>query len=134
MTIRTPLFRKSPESLPFWQAAQEGRLVLPFCPKCDQPHLPVGPVCPFCFSDLIIFKESSGKGKVSSFTVVHKQWFPDFYRPLPYNVVQVELTEGPRLMGIFEEKDIADLTVGANVEVGFKILTPELTLIVFSPE
>jgi len=129
-----PLFRKSPESRPFWKAAQEGHLVLPYCQNCNQPHLPVGPVCPFCFSDLIIFKESLGKGKVSSYTVVHKQWFPDFYRSLPYNVVQVELAEGPRLTGVFEDRDMSKLKVAANVKVSFKNLTPEITLIVFCPE
>ena len=38
-----------------------------------------------------------GAGRISTWTVVHKAWFPAFAGDVPYNVVQVELDEGPRL-------------------------------------
>ena len=48
-----PLPRIAPDNEPFWAGLRERRLLLPFCNECGKPHLPPGPVCPFCFSDAI---------------------------------------------------------------------------------
>ncbi len=76
---------------------REHRFVLPYCTDCGKAHLPPGPVCPFCFSDRLEWRPASGRGRISTWTVVHKAWFPAFADEIPYNVVQVELDEGPRL-------------------------------------
>jgi hypothetical protein len=34
------LVARTPETLPFWEAAAENRLVLPFCEDCSRHHLP----------------------------------------------------------------------------------------------
>lgn len=112
-----PTPRITPDNAPFYKALGEGRFELPYCMDCAKPHLPPGPVCPFCFSDKIQWRAASGRGRVSTFTVVHKAWFPAFAGEVPYNVVQVELEEGPRLtanvMGVKNEA----LKVGLPVEI-----------------
>jgi uncharacterized OB-fold protein len=92
-----PLPRITPDSKPFWDGLRERRLMLPYCSDCGRAHLPPGPVCPFCFSEHLVWREASGRGRVSTWTVVHKAWFADFAAEIPYNVAQVELEEGPRL-------------------------------------
>jgi uncharacterized protein len=92
-----PQPRITPDSEPFWNALRERKLMLPYCAGCAKPHLPPGPVCPFCFSDRLEWRLASGRGRISTWTVVHKAWFPAFAEDIPYNVVQVELEEGPRL-------------------------------------
>ena len=128
-----PRPRITPDAKPFWDALRARRLLLPYCTACGKPHLPPGPVCPFCFAARLEWRPASGRGQLSSWTVVHKAWFPAFEADLPYNVVQVELAEGPRLtanvVGIANE----ELKVGQPVEIVFDAVTPELTMPRFRP-
>ena len=115
-----------PDSAPFWQGCRAHRLMLPTCAACAKAHLPPGPVCPFCFSDAIEWQQASGRGHVSTWTVVHKAWFPAFAAETPYDVVQVELDEGPRLTSSLVGG--GKPAIGARVEVVFEDVDAQLTL------
>jgi uncharacterized OB-fold protein len=128
-----PLPRITPDGKRFWDALREHRLVLPFCEECGRAHLPPGPVCPFCFSDRLAWRAAVGRGRISSWTVVHKAWFPAFAGDVPYNVVQVELDEGPRLTASVVGVPNDRLAVGLRVVVDFDDVTPEVTLPRFRP-
>ena len=114
-----PTPRLTPDNEPFYRALGERRFVLPWCAVCAKPHLPPGPVCPFCFSDRIEWRPASGRGRISTFTVVYKAWFPAFAEDIPYNVVQVELEEGPRLTANVVGSPNENLTIGLRVEIVF---------------
>jgi uncharacterized protein len=124
-----PRPRIGPDNAPFWDGCRAHRLILPTCRACNKAHLPPGPVCPFCFSDDIAWQPASGRGRISTWTRVHKAWFPAFAAETPYNVVQVELDEGPRLTSrlLGEGK----IEIGGRVEVAFVDVDEELTLHVF---
>ena len=115
-----PLPRITPDSKPFWDALRDRRLMLPHCTQCGKPHLPPGPVCPFCFAEHLEWRQASGRGRISTFTVVHKAWFPDFAAEIPYNVVQVELEEGPRLTTSIVRVANDELKVGMPVIIDFQ--------------
>lgn len=115
-----PLPRISPDTKMFWDGCTEHRLLLPTCTECDKPHLPPGPVCPFCFSDALEWRPSQGLGRISTFTVVHKAWFPSFAADIPYNVVQVELDEGPRLVSSVLDVPPGGLSIGDRVKVTYR--------------
>ena len=121
--MKKPEPRITPDNEPFYKALTERKLVLPWCLVCEKPHLPAGPVCPFCFSDRLEWRQASGRGRISTWTVVHKAWFPAFTEDIPYNVVQVELEEGPRLtanvIGLPNER----LKVGLPVVIDFDDVT-----------
>ncbi len=95
--------------------------------------MPPGPVCPFCFSDELGWRTASGYGHISSWTIVHKKWFHAFNDEIPYNAVQVELDEGPRLttnlIGTYSEQ----IRVGMRVVVVFDRVTNDFTLPRFKP-
>ena len=57
---------------------------------------------------------------------MHKAWFPAFAAETPYNVIQVELDEGPRLTSnlVGGEKP----KIGQRVEVVFDDVDAELTM------
>ncbi|HLB13888.1 MAG TPA: OB-fold domain-containing protein [Burkholderiales bacterium] len=114
-----PLPRITPDNQPFWDALRERKLVLPYCAACGKPHLPPGPVCPFCFTDRLEWRPASGRGTVSTWTVVYKAWFPAFAADIPYNVVQVELEEGPRLTAKLVGLPNDRLKVGLPVMIDF---------------
>jgi uncharacterized OB-fold protein len=123
-----PRPRIGPDNEPFWQGCRAHRLMLPTCEECGKAHLPPGPVCPFCFSDRIAWRQASGKGRISTWTRVHKAWFSAFKDDVPYNVVQVELDEGPRLASSLI--DLGDRTpkIGQRVEAAFDDIDDALTL------
>jgi uncharacterized OB-fold protein len=112
-----PRPRITPDNEPFYQALREGRFVLPYCADCGKPHLPPGPVCPCCFAGKIEWRPASGRGRISTWTVVHKAWFPAFAEDIPYNVVQVELEEGPRLTASVVDISNEELEIGLPVEI-----------------
>lgn len=126
-----PRPRIGPDSRPFWDNCRKHQLALPFCMDCSKPHLPAGPVCPFCLSDRLEWRPVSGKGVVSTWVVIHKAWFPAFAADIPYNVVQVELAEGPRLTAKIVGLNGRPIDVGDRVRVDFEDVDDELTLPVF---
>ena len=128
-----PLPRLTPDSQPFWDALRARELRLPYCAACGRPHLPPGPVCPFCFADQVEWRTASGRGTVSSWTVVHKAWFPAFAADIPYNVVQVELEEGPRLTARVVGLPNDRLRVGLPVVIDFDEAREGVTLPRFRP-
>ena len=71
---------------PFWQGCREHRLLLPTCRACGKAHLPPRPVCPFCFAEEIAWQEASGHGHVSTWTKLHKAWFPAFAEETHYGL------------------------------------------------
>ena len=128
-----PLPRITPDSKPFWDALRSRKLVLPYCGDCGKAHLPPGPVCPMCFSWRIEWRAASGRGRISTWTVVHKAWFAAFNEDIPYNVVQVELEEGPRLTANVVGMPNEGLAIGLPVVIEFDAVSPELTMPRFRP-
>jgi len=127
-TYTKPRPRIGPDNAPFWQGCREHRLLLPTCRACGKAHLPPGPVCPCCFGDAIEWRQASGRGRISTFTRVHKAWFPAFAAEVPYTVVQVELDEGPRLTSQLVGVGDRPIAIGARVEAVFTDVDAELTL------
>ena len=126
-----PRPRITPDNVRFFEGLKRGELRLPRCDDCGRYHYPPGPVCPYCFSDAIEWTATSGHGTVSSWVVVHKAWFPAFEGEIPYNVVQVELDEGPRLTANVIDAAPEDLTVGMKVVAVVDTVTPEQYLLRF---
>ena len=128
-----PRPRIGPDSRPFWEGCRAHQLKIPFCDECGRPHWPAGPVCPYCLSDRVRWRQVSGKGVVSTWVVIHKAWFPAFANEVPYNVVQVELDEGPRLTAKIVGIENNRIEVGQRVKADFEDVDDELTLLCFRP-
>ena len=128
-----PRPRLTPDNRRFWDACRAHRLELPWCAKCQLSFLPPSPVCPGCLSEALDWRAASGRGVVSSFVVVHQQWFAAFAEDIPYNVIQVELDEGPRLTSSLVDVDNQDIYIGMPVEVVFDDIDEQLTLPRFRP-
>ena len=128
-----PLPRITRDNRPFWEACRRHQLALPHCTACAHAFWPPGPLCPFCFAAAVEWRRVSGRGTVSSFVVVHPKWFPAFAAEIPYNAVQVELEEGPRLTANLVGVANDAIAVGLAVEVVFDDVTDEVTLPRFRP-
>jgi len=128
-----PLPRVTADNRPFWEAARRHELALQRCDDCRHLRYPPAPVCPECLSERATWTPVSGRGTVTTFVIVHKPYFPSFTADLPYNVVQVQLDEGPRLTANLVGVGHPDLRIGARVEVVFDDVTPDVTLPRFRP-
>ena len=133
METGKPLPRVTPDNAPFWEGCRRHVLMLPRCTGCERAHWPPGPVCPYCLGEAVEWIPASGKGIVSTWVVLHREWFAAFRDDLPYNVAQVELEEGVRITANVVEAANADLCVGLPVEVVFDDVSETVTLPRFRP-
>jgi uncharacterized OB-fold protein len=106
-------------SQPFFDAAARGTLLIKFCPACNRNLAPQAELCDSCFSSDVQWKEASGKGTVYSFVINHQVMHPGFASEVPYNVIVVELAEGPRLNGNYLGPN-EDIKVDMPVQVTFE--------------
>ena len=83
---------------PFWDAATEGKLLVQRCGSCGQAVLYPRALCPHCWSETLTWEEASGKGRLKSFSVVHKPGHAGWVPATPYIVGLVELAEGPTML------------------------------------
>ena len=132
-TYAKPLPRITADNARFFEGLKASELRLQRCTDCGRFHYPPGPVCPDCFSDVVEWTKTGGRGTVSSWVVVHKAWFPAFEADIPYNVVQVELEEGPRLTANVIDVAPDALEIGMKVEAVFDRVTKDQTLLRFRP-
>ena len=120
-----PLPAANAETLPWWEAARDHRLVAQQCTACDTLRHPPGPVCATCGSTDSDWRELSGRGSIYTYTVVHQQFVP---AEVPYVVVAVELDEGVRMVSNLVGCAPADAVIGARVELVWEDMSPTLAL------
>ena len=128
MSYEKPLPRVTADNRPFWEATKRHELRLQRCDDCGRFRYPPAPVCPQCLSESAQWARVSGRGTITTFIVMHKVYFPSFAQDAPYNVVQVELEEGPRLTANLVDVPNDQIRVGMPVEAVFDDVTPEITL------
>jgi uncharacterized OB-fold protein len=110
-TIPTPPV--SPETRPFWDAAEEGRLLIKRCTACGRPHHYPRSICPFCWSDRTEWVAASGRGTIYSYSVMRRV-------PVPYAIAYVTLDEGITMMTNIIDCDLERIRIGQPVRVVFR--------------
>lgn len=88
-----------PDSAPFWEALEAGRLVVPCCGDCGEQFFPPMPRCPLCASGAVGWVEPSGAARAYSWATVAIALHPAFTEDVPYTVVVAELEGGGRIAG-----------------------------------
>ena len=101
-----------------WQFAEQGELRLQQCKACGQVRYLPGPVCPACLSEDYCWARMGGTGKIMSWCVFHKQYFPEM--PTPYAVILVSIPEGPVLAGNILDCPVEDLRIDMPVTVSLE--------------
>ncbi len=118
---------------PYWEGLKQHRFVMPQCNECGKTWYPPTPFCPACWSPSFAWQELSGRGRVNSWVVFHQAYFSSFKADVPYNVAEVELEEGPRLLTNLVGVDNADIRIGMMVEIHFDDVSDDITLAKFRP-
>jgi len=65
--------------------------------------------------------------------IFHQAYFRSYEQDIPYNVVEVELDEGPRILTNLIGLPNGDIRAGLPVEIVFDDVTDEITLAKFKP-
>ena len=109
-------------SEPFWNACNEGRLVVQNCRACNRMQYPPESTCSGCGSDSNLeWREVSGRGTINGYVVVHdsrlRLWVPE----QPYNVAVIQLEEDPTInfFSNLPGTPVDKVPVGASVQVEF---------------
>lgn len=124
-----PLPRPSELSRPFWAAANEGRLVLQRCDVCGHYRWTPQILCTNCLAEAFTWTEVSGRGKLYSYTIVHRAPTAGF--EIPYVLAVVELEEGPLMLTRLVDSPLERLAVDAPAEVAFTRASDDINLYTF---
>ncbi len=116
----------------FFEGLAAGRLLIQRCASCGVLRHPPRPACAECRSLDWDTVESSGRGTVFSFVVVHHPRVPAFDYPLPIAVVALD--EGTRLVADLVDVDPTDVRIGMPVSVEMVAVDDDLTLAMFRPD
>jgi uncharacterized protein len=100
------------ETQGFWNAAREGRFVVPTCTACRRTHWYPRAICPFCGNDKMDWRDASGQGTIYTFSVMRRA-------KEPYVIAYVTLAEGPTMMTNIVDCDVDALRIGQPVSVVF---------------
>jgi uncharacterized OB-fold protein len=122
----------TPLSRPFWDAAAQGRLLLPRCHACGKHFFRPEVACTHCFATDWSWVEASGRGSLYSHTVVHRPPAPGFV--VPFVLAVVELDEGPFLFSNLVRCEHADIRIGMRLRMQFDGVAPGICLPRFHPE
>lgn len=112
---------------PFWEAARAGQLKMQKCTSCGYIRFPIQPVCTKCLSDGAEWTALSGRGEVFSKIIYHRAFNKVFNDKIPYNVVMIQLEEGPRMFSNIVDT-VEDFKIGDPVEVVFDAVTDEVSI------
>lgn len=120
MESRLPQPEPNGDSLPYWNAARERRLLIRKCKACGARHFMPRHLCPECWSDQLEWIESRGLGTVHSFSIVHRAPLPIFTANGPYVIALIDLDEGPRTFANILGDDALGVSIGDRVQVTFE--------------
>lgn len=104
----------------YWDAAEEGRLLVRRCGACGRAHHYPREFCPHCWSEDVRWERASGEAELYTWSVVHRNDLPPFGERTPYVAAVVQLAEGPRMMTEVVDCAPGSLRAGLALEVGFR--------------
>lgn len=118
--MNKPLPKPTAETLPFWQACAQGRLVYQRCDACGRAQFPPRGHCASCHAAPLAWRESARVGTVHSHTTVQRAPTAAFKADVPYAIALVDLDEGFRMMTNVRGAPPDAVRIGARVRIVFE--------------
>ena len=108
---------------PFWSAANQGRLSLPFCVTSGRAFWPPSSFSPFVTGGGVEWRDADPVGVVVARVAWRRVFQKAFETRLPYGVALIELDAGPRLQAHLTHADApASPAPGDRVTLRFERL------------
>lgn len=103
---------------PYFDALERKSLMYQACSECASNVWPPRGVCPYCLSDKLQWRESSGHGEVYSCSTVHHAPFALWDDKVPYSLGIIHLAEDYYLFSeIVAEPDAVRIGLPVRCEV-----------------
>ena len=115
----------------FWQGLRDGKLLIQRCKGCNTLRHPPQPMCEQCQSLQWDCIESTGKGTIYTYTVMHYPEIPPF--DYPNIIVLVELEEGVRIVSQLTDCKPDAVQIGMAVEMKITEVQDGMSLPLFHP-
>lgn len=131
--VRYDLPTPDADTVAFWEAAKEGRLLIKRCSDCGMFHYYPRPFCPHCWSRKVEWYQASGQATLYSWSVIYQNDQPVFRDRVPYIAAIVDLAEGPRMMTNVVGVPFDQLHVGMSLSLRFMPISDEYVVPVFGP-
>lgn len=121
MTIDSFMTLEERLAAPFWEAAEQGKLMFPRCYGCSAFNWYPSKLCHKCYSEERVWEESKGRARLYSWTVVPFPFLPELQNQLPLLPGVIDIEDMPirmvtRIVGATEEQ----LRPGMLLEVTYK--------------
>ena len=123
-----PLPAADTDTRPWWEAAAEHRLTAQRCTSCERLRHPPAPICAACRSTDFDWQELSSRGRVYTYTIVHRPVAPD--QDVPFIVIAVELdgADGLRMVSNLVDVPPDAVQIGMPVELVWEDMSDELAV------
>jgi uncharacterized OB-fold protein len=118
---------------PFWDSVEAHAVRLQKCESCGALRYIPAEICSRCGSEAAAWTLISGRGKVYTFTVIHRAPTPAYQADAPYVIAHVELDEGPRMISNLIGCNSADVRIGMPVRLVYEDISTDWTLFKFTP-
>lgn len=104
---------------PYYDACNEGRLVIQGCKTCGNLQHPAARACKQCGGSDMEWKPVSGRGKIYEYGVVHDCPIKELQADQPFNVAVITLEEDSRIQfySHLPGVPVDEVPVGATVQV-----------------
>ena len=133
MDLVKPIPRPSPTTRPFWDGLNERKVQIQRCDGCDSWVFYPRTRCPSCLSDLLIWREVSGRGVLYTYTLARQPTAPHFADETPQQLAVVELDEGVRMTSTLVNVEPSDIVIGMRLQPYFDQVTDAVTLLRYQP-
>ena len=108
---------------PFYDAANDEKLVIQFCGPCQRWQFPPQPACAACGSgDDLSWREIAGRGTIYSYGVVYDSPITVLQPDQPYNVAVISLDQAPEvnMLSHLPGSKPGEVRIGAAVRLIFQ--------------
>jgi len=130
--ITRPKPIEGPLETEFWGYVGKHERRVQECTDCHHLCYPPATFCSECLSFEYQWRRLTERGKVLSWVRFQRQYFPGL--PVPYDVVLVEMDDGPLMMANLTEVPASGIHTDMRVRVVFEPVTPDWTIFQFQPE
>jgi uncharacterized OB-fold protein len=122
----------TPESAPFWKAANRGELIVERCPECGLHLFPPHGICRRCLRRELEWTRVEAPGVLVSWTVNHHAWSSEVEAVYGLGLVEFPRCSDVRFVGFLDGFDDPPM-IGTLVDYAFEASAKGIPRLYYTP-